>query len=133
MERWVEHYSELYSKDNSISDSALETIECLPVMAELDVEPSIEELRKAIKNLPCGNSHGIDGIPPEIVKCGGSVLLTHLHELLGQCWKEGEVPQNMRDSNIINLYKNKGDRSDCNNYRGISLLSIVGVIRSRDL
>ncbi|KAI8491362.1 hypothetical protein Bbelb_309950 [Branchiostoma belcheri] len=29
---------------------------------------------------------------------------------------------------IITLYKNKGDRSDCNSYRGISLLSIVGKV-----
>ena len=35
------------------------------------------------------------------------------------------MPQDMRDANIITLYKNKGDRSDCN-YRGISFLSIVG-------
>lgn len=37
----------------------------------------------------------------------------------------------MRNSKIITLYKNKGDRSDCNNCRGqlpISLLSIVGKV-----
>ena len=30
-----------------------------------------------------------------------------------------KVPQDMRDANIVTLYKNKGDRGDCNNYRGI--------------
>ena len=46
---------------------------------------------------------------------------------------EGRVPQDMRDSMIVTLYKNKGDRSDCNNYRGISLLSIVGKVYARVL
>ncbi|KAG6930003.1 hypothetical protein G0U57_004624, partial [Chelydra serpentina] len=32
---------------------------------------------------------------------------------------------------IVTLYKNKGDRSDCNNYRGISLLSVVGKVFAR--
>ena len=31
----------------------------------------------------------------------------------------------MRDANIVTLYKNKGARRACNNYQGISLLSIV--------
>ncbi|KAG6929473.1 hypothetical protein G0U57_005561, partial [Chelydra serpentina] len=39
--------------------------------------------------------------------------------------------QDMRDANIVTLYKDKGDRSDCNNYRGISLLSVVGKVFAR--
>ena len=34
----------------------------------------------------------------------------------------------MRDAKIVTLFKNKSDRSDCNNYRGISLLSVVGKV-----
>ena len=32
----------------------------------------------------------------------------------------------MKDANIVTLYKNKGNMGDCNNYHGISLLSVVG-------
>ena len=32
----------------------------------------------------------------------------------------------MKDAIIITLYKNKSHRGDCNNYYGISLLSVVG-------
>ena len=52
-------------------------------------------------------------------------LLKELHEILCQCWTEGKVPQDMRDANIVTLYKNNDDRGDCNNYHGISLLNIV--------
>ena len=37
----------------------------------------------------------------------------------------------MRDDNIVTLYRSKGDRSECNNYRGISLLSAVGKVFAR--
>jgi len=37
----------------------------------------------------------------------------------------------MRDAKIVTLYKKNGERSDCNNYRGVSLLSIVGKVFAR--
>ena len=69
--------------------------------------------------------------PPDLIKHCKSILLIPLHNLLVKCWEEGAVPQDMRDAKIITLYKNKGERSDCNNYRGISLLSIVGKVYAR--
>ena len=41
--------------------------------------------------------------------------------------------QDTRDSKIVTLYKKKGDKSDCNNFRGISLLSIMGKLYARVL
>ncbi len=75
-------------------------------MEELDAPPSIEELNKSINSLAWGKAPGSDGIPPEVVKAGKKCdLLNYLHELLLQCWEEGTVPQDMRNANIITLYK----------------------------
>ena len=41
------------------------------------------------------------------------------------------VPQDFQKAIIVNLFKNKGDSADCNNYRGISLLSVAGKVLSR--
>lgn len=54
-----------------------------------------------------------------------------LHKLLTQCWKKGSVPQDIKDAKIITLFKNKGDRHHCNNYRGTCLLNIVGKLFAR--
>ena len=133
MNRWVEHYSELYSRENIVTPPALDNIERLPVMEELDAVPTVEELCKAIDSLAVGKAPGSDSIPPDLIKRCKTTLLHPLHELLCQCWEEGAVPQDMRDAKIVTLYKNKGERSDCNNYRGISLLSIVGKVYARVL
>ena len=130
MERLVEHYLELYSTQNVVTDAALDAISQLPVLEELDDEPTVE-LGKAIDALATGKAPGEDGMPPEVIKAGKEALIEDRHELLCLCWREGSVPSDMRDAKIVTLYKNKGDRSDCNGYRGIFLLNIVGKVFAR--
>ena len=52
-----------------------------------------------------------------------SALSPSLHQLVVRCWEE-DVPQDMKDALVSTLYKNKGDKGSCDNYRGISLLSV---------
>ena len=71
--------------------------------------------------------------PPDLIMHCKTILLFPLYKVLCRFWLVGAVPQDTRGANIIILYKNKGERSDCNNYRGISLLSIVGKVFARFL
>ena len=109
---------------NVVSEEAFMSMESLSTMDDHDSEPTLEEINQALDQLSSGKAFRNDGIPVEVIKCAKGTLLKELHELLCQCWREGEVPQDMRDANIVTLFKNKGDRGDCNNYCSISLLNI---------
>ena len=124
----MEHYSDLYSRKNTVTPSALGAIKCMPIMEGLDVDQTMDELSKVIDCLAAGKAPGSDNIPPDLIKHCKTTLLHPLHKVLCQCWREEAVPQDMRDAKIVTLYKNKGERSDCSNYRGISLLSIIGKV-----
>ena len=114
-----------------MSEEALNSIQLMPIMVELDSESTASEIEKPINGLDNGKAPGNNAIPPEVIKQGIPVLLPHLDKLLSLCWREGEVPQDMHDAKIVTLFKNKGGHSDCNNYRGTSLLSVVGKVFAR--
>ena len=63
LERWVEYYSDLYSRENIVSPSALDAIECLPTFEEPDTGPTLEELSKAIDSLVSGKAPTATGSP----------------------------------------------------------------------
>ena len=75
MERWVEHYSNLYSRLNTVSPNALDSLECLQTIDELDTVPSIDELNVAIDLLTNGKTPGSDNILPDLIKTYKSALL----------------------------------------------------------
>ena len=105
---------------NLLPESALVVIADLPVL---------EKLHSCITyhgGTQLSQASGSEGIPAEVLKKGKPALLQQLRELFSLFWEKDYVPRHKRDSKIITLQKNKGDRRDCNNYQGISLLSIAG-------
>ena len=82
MERWVEHYSELYSRVNVVSEEALMAMESLSIMDDLDSKPTLEDINHALDQLSSGNATGNGGIPVEVIKCAKGTLLKELHEIL---------------------------------------------------
>jgi hypothetical protein len=67
-------------------------------------------------------SPGRDQIPAEPIQAGGEILLSVIHKLINSVWNNEELPDQWKESIIVPVHK-KSDKTDCNNYRGISLLS----------
>ena len=80
-----------------------------------------------------GKAAGPESIPAELLKYGGECTAGLLHGFVAEAWRTGEVSQQWKDSNIVSIYKNKGDRAICGNSRGISLLSSGGKVFARVL
>ena len=54
-----------------------------------------------------------------------------LLDLFNRCLLSGTVPQDFRDALTVTIYKRKGDRAECGNHRGISLLAIAGKVLAK--
>ena len=96
---------------------------------DLDEVPSRGEIKASVSQINNNKAPGIDGITAEILKNGGEKMIDLLEQVIQRVW-ESEVPRNWRDAILVSLYK-KGSKLDCSNFRGISLLSIVGKLFSR--
>jgi hypothetical protein len=95
-------------------------------------EPSEPEFEMAIEKLKRHKSPGIDQIPAELIKAVGGTIRSEIHKLINSIWNKGELPEQWKESIIVPIYK-KGDKIDCSNYRGTSLLSTTYKILSNIL
>ena len=92
----------------------------------------MDEIKEAICDTSNYKASDPDGIPIEFYKAlipsdddnnnnVSSHGLNFIHSLYKRIWN-GEFPDSWNEASIISIPK-KGDLSDCNNYRGISLIN----------
>ena len=79
------------------------------------------ELNEVLKYAKNRKSCGLDNLPVELWKFGGTKLKIHLLELFNKIIDKNQMPQEWKTRMVINIHK-KGTKSKCENYRGITLL-----------
>ena len=133
--RWAEYFESLL---NVIDDRVAEIVAVagvqVPVMAdENDSEITKEEVERALKETKTGKAPGVDGISAEMLKEGGVTVVEWLVRVFNICFYLSMCPVDWVLAIIVPLYKGKGDMHECSNFRGISLLSVVGKVYGRVL
>jgi hypothetical protein len=75
-------------------------------------------------------------MPTELIKEGDRTIHSEIHKLTTSIWNKEELPEERKDSIFVPIgtyvYK-KGDKTDCCNYRSISLMATTCKILSNIL
>jgi len=122
--KWRNHFFQLLNghRVNDLRQTEIHTAELLVP------EPSAFKVEMVEGKLKDHKSPGINQISAELIKAGCRTIRSEIYKLNSIRNKE-ELPEEWKESIIIPIYK-KGDKRDCNNYRGISLLSTTYKILS---
>jgi hypothetical protein len=80
-------------------------------------------------------TQGTDDINAELLQAAGPQMTQRIKDLILNRWKSERMSNKWNRSIIFPIYK-KGEKSECSNYRGISLLDnvhkiLVTVINNR--
>jgi len=84
-------------------------------------EPSAFETEIATVKLKQHKSPGTDQIPSELIKVGSRTILLQVSKL-NYIWNKKELREERKELIIVRI-RNKGNKMECSNYKGISFLS----------
>ena len=92
LKRWKEYFQSLYNRprpeSNLVDPSHLQDV----AVSISDKEPTIDEIKFAIKQLKTGKTAGPGEVIAEAIKAGGKQLLSRLRSLLRMIWHSDNIP-----------------------------------------
>ncbi|VDP55385.1 unnamed protein product [Schistosoma margrebowiei] len=123
--KWKEYFEEFLSRPAPMNPPDIEA-------AHTDLliyvnSPMTEKIRMAIRQIKRWKAAGPDNVPAEALKSDIEVTTNMLHLLFKKIWEEEQVQMDWKEGYLIKIPK-KGDLSKCENYRGMTLLSIPGKV-----
>ena len=125
--RWRNYFSQLLNV-HGVNDVRRTEIHAAEPLVP---EPSAFEVEVAIEKLKSDKSTGIDQILAEFIKAGGRTIRGEINKFIICVSNKEDLPEDWMES-IVPICK-KGDKTDCSNYRGTSLLPTTYKILSNIL
>jgi len=124
VKEWEKHFLKLYERKYETENESPITEECN------DEEISLKGVKNGIMKLKKRKAPGCDGIMNELLKYGGEDLAKELAMLFKKILAEGKIPEEWKTSMTLPMFK-KGQRSNPENYRGITLLNATQKLLSK--
>uniref|UniRef100_A0A034VWX2 LINE-1 reverse transcriptase-like protein n=1 Tax=Bactrocera dorsalis TaxID=27457 RepID=A0A034VWX2_BACDO len=124
---WERYYEKLLSPTSS---EAIQSCGCQRHLQRRDIHtsyPNETEIMTAIRALKNNKTPGPDNINPELLKADPQTTARILFPLLKDIWTSEKIPDELKEG-VITLLPKKGNLSECKNWRGITLLSMVNKI-----
>lgn len=106
---------------NPIGNAQYQTAE--PMISDI----TLEEVKIAINSLMNWKAQGSDDISAELIKYGSEEMHKVIFKICQKIWEEEQMPEYWKKAVIIPIHK-KGDKTECGNYRGISLLNSAYIL-----
>ena len=130
MNAWVEHYARLLNVEFDWPS------DLLPEVTPVEGPPppiTTDMIGKALGKMKGGKAAGPSGIIAEMLKAAGEEGIEIVRDLVEAVFSSGVIPEDWRESYILNLYKGKGDALERGNYRGLKLTDQVMKLLERVL
>lgn len=124
LDRWREYFSLLLNEDSQSDENEEGQVNGDYQQTDNEPPPSNEQITDIIKKLKKNKSPGSDEITAEMFKYGGTALIEQMQKLLENIWVKEQLPEEWSEALLCPIYK-KGDKSECQNYRGIALLNVA--------
>jgi len=127
----VAHLTKLLNAVPAVDDDAIDAVKQRPVRTEMDVEPTEEEIKAAIKRQNSGKATGDSKIPAEYYQAclDSPVTYRTVEIIISLAWCGVEMPKEWVEGRIKMLPKT-GDLLDPGRWRSITLLDAAAKIMS---
>ena len=115
-------FGSVFTEEGDTQLPECEGISCDTILDKIDI--SLDDVMKILNSLNVNKSCGPDGVHPRVLKELCNELSIPLKKLFDKTMLDGRIPKKWKVAEVRPIFK-KGNKASPNNYRPVSLTSIV--------